>query len=93
MWRTAGSSTSSIIAAPTWAVRYYNRRSLIAARVLTRGRDEIDADFFAKRLERARRFREAALPGEDAVRLVYGEADQLPGSSSTAMATCSPCRS
>ena len=58
---------------------YYNRRSLIAARVLTRGRDEIDADFFAKRLDRARRFREAALPGEDAVRLVYGEADQLPG--------------
>lgn len=58
---------------------YYNRKSLICARLLTRGRDEIDAAFFIKRIERAVRFREAVLPGEPAVRLVYGEADQLPG--------------
>jgi 23S rRNA (cytosine1962-C5)-methyltransferase len=58
---------------------YYNRKSLICARLLTRGRDEIDAAFFIKRIERAVRFRESVLPGEQALRLVYGEADQLPG--------------
>jgi 23S rRNA (cytosine1962-C5)-methyltransferase len=58
---------------------YYNRRSLICARLLTRGRDEIDADFFARRIERALRLRESVLPGEKTLRLVYGESDQLPG--------------
>lgn len=58
---------------------YVNRRSLIAARLLTRGRDAIDAAFFVRRLERARRLRDAACPGESAVRLVYGESDQMPG--------------
>jgi 23S rRNA (cytosine1962-C5)-methyltransferase len=58
---------------------YWNPHSLIAARVLTRGRDEIDVAFFIKRLERAVRFRERVLPGEQSVRVVYGESDQLPG--------------
>jgi len=58
---------------------YYNPQRLIAARLLTRGRDEVDAALFVKRLERALRLREAVLPGERAVRVVYGESDQLPG--------------
>jgi hypothetical protein len=58
---------------------YVNRHSLISARLLTRGRDEIDTAFFVKRLERAKRLRDAVYPGERAVRLVYGESDQLPG--------------
>ena len=58
---------------------YYNRKSLIAARLLTRGRDEVDVAFFVKRLERAVKLREATYPGAEAVRLVYGESDQLPG--------------
>lgn len=58
---------------------YVNRHSLICARLLTRGRDEVDAAFFVKRLERAKRLRDAVYPGEPAVRLVYGESDQLPG--------------
>jgi 23S rRNA (cytosine1962-C5)-methyltransferase len=58
---------------------YVNRHSLICARLLTRGRDEIDGAFFVRRLERAQRLREAVYPGEPAVRLVYGESDQLPG--------------
>lgn len=58
---------------------YWNRRSLIAARLLTRGRDAIDAAFFVKRFERALRYRQGVLPDAGAVRLVYGEADQLPG--------------
>lgn len=57
----------------------WNRKSLIAARLLTRGRDEIDHGFFVKRIQRALRLREQALPGAKAVRVVYGEADQLPG--------------
>jgi len=58
---------------------YYNHRSLICARVLTRGRDEIDAAFFVRRLQRALRYRETVLPGARTVRLVHAEGDQLPG--------------
>ena len=58
---------------------YYNPQSLICARLVTRKRDEVDADLFVKRVERAVRLREAALPGESALRVVYGESDFLPG--------------
>ena len=58
---------------------YYNHHSLICARVLTRRRDEIDMEFFARRFERALRLRETLCPGERTLRLVYGEADQVPG--------------
>ena len=60
-------------------IAYLNRHSLIVARMLTRGRDAIDTAYFVKRLERAKAHREASYPGERAVRLVYGESDQLPG--------------
>src|SRR5207249_2905986 len=58
---------------------YYNHTSLICARILTRGHDAIDVEFLVKRIERAAGLREQVLPGERAVRVVYGEADQLPG--------------
>ncbi len=58
---------------------YYNPHSLIAARLLTRRREEVDLALFQKRLERAARLRETVLPGARTVRLVYGESDQLPG--------------
>jgi 23S rRNA (cytosine1962-C5)-methyltransferase len=58
---------------------YYNRKSLICARILTRKRDTIDVGFFIKRIERALRFRQSLLPDEQVLRVVYGEADQLPG--------------
>jgi len=57
----------------------WNRKSLICARVLTRGRDPIDADFFARRIERAVRLRERVAPGLDTLRVVHSEADLLPG--------------
>lgn len=60
-------------------VAYVNRHSLICARVLSRGRDAIDTAFFVRRFERAKRLREAVYPGAAALRLVYGESDQLPG--------------
>jgi 23S rRNA (cytosine1962-C5)-methyltransferase len=58
---------------------YYNPQSLICARLVTRKRDEVDADLFVKRMERAVRLREAVLPGERTLRVVYGESDFLPG--------------
>ncbi|HTK31218.1 MAG TPA: class I SAM-dependent rRNA methyltransferase [Candidatus Saccharimonadaceae bacterium] len=58
---------------------YLNRHSLIAARVLTRRRETIDAAFFVRRFERAKRLREGLLPGARALRLVFGESDQVPG--------------
>jgi 23S rRNA (cytosine1962-C5)-methyltransferase len=58
---------------------YVNRRSLIALRILTRGRDEIDAAFFAKKIERAIAYREGLYPGDDAMRIVNSEGDGLPG--------------
>jgi 23S rRNA (cytosine1962-C5)-methyltransferase len=58
---------------------YYNKHSLICARLLTRGRDPIDVDFFVRRIERALRQREERMPGETTLRVIYGEGDQLPG--------------
>lgn len=58
---------------------YVNRRSLIAVRLLTRGRDEIDAAFFKKRIQRALAHREGLYPGDDALRVVSSEGDFLPG--------------
>jgi 23S rRNA (cytosine1962-C5)-methyltransferase len=58
---------------------YLNRHSLIAVRVLTRGREAIDEAFFRKRLKRAFAYREGMYPGDDAIRLVSAEGDLLPG--------------
>jgi 23S rRNA (cytosine1962-C5)-methyltransferase len=58
---------------------YVNRRSLIALRILTRGRDEIEPAFFAKKFERALVYREGLYPGDDAMRIVNSEGDGLPG--------------
>ncbi len=59
---------------------FYNPKSLIAARMLTRSPAEpIDGDFFRRRLADAMAHREAAYPGENAYRLCFGESDGLPG--------------
>lgn len=56
-----------------------NRHTLIAARVLTRDPDEpIDAEWFARRLARARDLRDR-LFDRPFYRLVHAEADGLPG--------------
>lgn len=58
---------------------YVNPDSLISARLLCRDtRASIDRAFFAKRLERARDWRERVYP-EPFYRLVHGESDGLPG--------------
>ncbi len=57
---------------------YINPHSLIAVRLLTRHRDEIDEAFFAKRIGRARDLRSILGFGES-FRAVFSEGDGLPG--------------
>ena len=59
---------------------YYNPRSLIAARLLSRTAESIDTTpFFVAQLQRALAFRQRLCGDLDALRLVHGEADGLPG--------------
>jgi 23S rRNA (cytosine1962-C5)-methyltransferase len=58
---------------------YVNRSSLIAIRVLTRSREDIDKAFFQRRLRRAIEYRQGFYPGDTAMRLVSSEGDFLPG--------------
>ena len=53
--------------------------SLIAARILCRNKVKIDVDFFHDRIQAALERRMRLFPERDAYRLVYGEADFLPG--------------
>ena len=58
---------------------YYNPASKIAVRMLTRDADaEINRDFFRMRIENAISYREA-VTGLENCRLIFGEADRLPG--------------
>jgi 23S rRNA (cytosine1962-C5)-methyltransferase len=59
---------------------YANPRSQIIARVLTYTRDEaIDGAFFRRRIERAQAFRRRFVSDPRYGRVIYGEADFLPG--------------
>ncbi|HEX5772763.1 MAG TPA: class I SAM-dependent rRNA methyltransferase [Geomobilimonas sp.] len=59
---------------------YYNSRSLIAVRLLSRERVDIDtAAFFRERLEKAFAYRRELYPEMTTYRLVHGEGDLLPG--------------
>ncbi len=51
----------------------------IAARILSRHQDTIDASFLKDRLTTARTLRERLFPGESVYRWVHGESDGLPG--------------
>lgn len=62
------------------ATGYYNPASQIRVRVVSSSPlAEMDTAFFVERFTRCLRHRERFLPGADAYRLVYGEADFLPG--------------
>jgi 23S rRNA (cytosine1962-C5)-methyltransferase len=56
----------------------YSDRSQITLRLLTRGDEEVDADFWRMRLQAAIRFRDSLRIDATAYRLVHGEADLLP---------------
>lgn len=58
---------------------YINPHSLIAVRLLTGTRRHIDRGFFLDRASRALALRERLAAGSDAFRVIYSEADGLPG--------------
>jgi 23S rRNA (cytosine1962-C5)-methyltransferase len=59
---------------------YYNPHSLIAARLLSREKTSIDSpELFRNRLKTATAYRDTLYGNLAAVRMVYGEADGLPG--------------
>ncbi|HMA36104.1 MAG TPA: class I SAM-dependent rRNA methyltransferase [Chloroflexia bacterium] len=58
---------------------YYNPQSQIVVRVLTRREEPVDAAFFARRIRRAWAQRQRLLPDVSCCRVVFGEADFLPG--------------
>jgi len=59
---------------------HYSPSSLIAFRLLSRQRADLDrADFYAERIVAARRWRETLYPNLTTYRAVYGESDFLPG--------------
>jgi len=58
---------------------YYNRNSLIRVRLLTRKNVNIDRKFFKDKIQRAYSLRTRWLKEKGAFRLIYSEADGLPG--------------
>jgi len=59
---------------------YYNPHSLIAFRLMSRKREDIDtADFYEERIRGSLAYRQALYPGLATCRVVYGESDYLPG--------------
>jgi 23S rRNA (cytosine1962-C5)-methyltransferase len=58
---------------------HYSSSSQITLRLLSDRAETVDRGFFLQRIEQAAMARRLALPGADAYRLVFGEADFLPG--------------
>ncbi len=58
---------------------HYSAASQIALRMLSPQVEEIDREFFLRRLRAAEEHRRAVVRDSDAYRLVHGEADLLPG--------------
>ena len=56
-----------------------NLRSQIAGRLITRQEEPVDAVFFERRIREAVSRCGRSVHGEDACRLIFGEADHLPG--------------
>lgn len=60
-------------------IGYINPHSLIAVRILTRQREEIDSHFFKKRVLDALEYRKRFLEETNSFRVVFSEGDFLPG--------------
>ena len=60
---------------------FYNSKSLLRVRLLTNRNEPITEEMIRARVRFACRYREAVLsrPGTDCCRLIFGEADRLPG--------------
>ncbi len=57
----------------------YNPHSQIVARRFSRRKQDLDRDFFARRISQAMLLRERCVPGEELMRVVWSESDGLPG--------------
>jgi len=62
-----------------FGIGYINPHSLIAVRLLTRKREEIDAGFFKRRISAALSYRQRFFKDADSFRAVFSEGDFLPG--------------
>lgn len=60
-------------------IGYINPRSLIAVRILTRQKEDIDSHFFKRRVIDALEYRKRFLNDTNAFRAVFSEGDFLPG--------------
>lgn len=60
-------------------IGYVNPYSLISIRLLTRQREEINADFFRKRITDALNYRKIFSQANNSFRVVYSEGDYIPG--------------
>jgi 23S rRNA (cytosine1962-C5)-methyltransferase len=60
-------------------VAHYSSTSQIRLRLLSQRVEAFDRDFIGRRIEAARALRSRLISGTDAYRLVFGEADRLPG--------------
>jgi 23S rRNA (cytosine1962-C5)-methyltransferase len=59
---------------------HYNPHSLIAFRLLSRRREDLDSSsFYEQRIRAALAYRQRVCPGLTTLRVVYGESDYLPG--------------
>ncbi|MCG3116079.1 MAG: class I SAM-dependent rRNA methyltransferase [Candidatus Manganitrophus sp. SA1] len=61
------------------AIGYCNPKSVISVRILSREREKIDGDFFLRKIAGADAYRKRFYAGEENYRVVYSEADLLPG--------------
>ena len=60
-------------------IGFYNPHSLIAFRMLSRTMEQVDVQFFERRLTSALELRRRLYPDGNSFRLVHGEGDFLPG--------------
>ena len=58
---------------------YANPKSLIAARIISRRKAELDVDFFQQKLSKALESRQPFCEDREAYRIVFGESDFIPG--------------
>lgn len=58
---------------------YANPKSLIAARIISRQKAELDVDFFQQKLSKALESRQPFCKDREAYRIVFGESDFIPG--------------
>ena len=63
-------------------VGIYNAKSQIVVRRFSRRRQDLDTDFFSRRITQALEYREKAGCRSDLLRLVWSESDGLPGDDS-----------